>query len=80
MIGKKALITGISGQDGSYLAELLLKQGYQVAGIIRDKTKLGNIKHIYRKLDLYELDLTNFNRLKSVILKFLPNHIYTLGG
>lgn len=80
MIGKKAFITGITGQDGSYLAELLLKLDYEVVGVIRDKTQLNNIKHIYKKIELYELDLTDFSRLKAVILKSIPDQIYNLGG
>lgn len=77
---KKAFITGIAGQDGSYLAELLLNSGYQVIGIVRDKTKLENIKHLLNKIELHETDLTDFNKLKSIILKSKPNQIYNLGG
>lgn len=79
---KKVLITGITGQDGSYLTELLLKLGYQVAGIVRDKDKkkLGNIKHLQKKVKLFEADLTNFNKLKTIILSFKPSQIYNLGG
>lgn len=80
MGAKKILITGITGQDGSYLSELLLNLGYQVAGIARDKTKLGNIKHIYKNIELHEVDLSNFSKLKSIILKVKPNQIYNLGG
>lgn len=80
MGAKKALITGITGQDGSYLAELLLHFGYKVAGIVRDRTKLNNIKHIYKNIELYEADLANFKKLKSIILKFKPHQIYNLGG
>ncbi len=77
---KKALITGIAGQDGSYLTELLLNLGYQVIGIVRDNTKLENIRHLLNKIELYEADLTDFNKLKSIILKSKPNQIYNLGG
>lgn len=80
MPSKKALITGITGQDGSYLAELLLKTGYHVAGIIRDKTKLGNIKHLSREIELFEVNLTDFSKLKSAILKSKPIQIYNLGA
>lgn len=77
---KKAFIAGIAGQDGSYLTELLLNSGYQVIGIVRDKTKLENIKHLLNKIELHETDLTDFNKLKSIILKSKPNQIYNLGG
>lgn len=77
---KKAFITGIAGQDGSYLSELLLNSGYQVAGIVRDNTKLDNIKHLQSKIKLYETDLTDFNKLQSIILEFKPSQIYNLGG
>lgn len=77
---KKVLITGITGQDGSYLTELLLNLGYQVTGIVRNKTKLDNIKHVYKKIELYETDLSNFSELRSIILKTKPNQIYNLGG
>lgn len=77
---KKALITGIAGQDGSYLTELLLNCGYQVVGIVRDNTKLENIKHLLNKIELHEADLTDFRKLKSIILKSKPNQIYNLGG
>ncbi len=77
---KKAFITGITGQDGSYLTELLLKSGYQVVGIVRDKTKLGNIAHLSKEFEVYEADLTDFKSLKSFILKSKPTQIYNLGG
>ena len=61
---KKAFITGITGQDGSYLAELLLEKGYEVHGLIRkktytDKDGLRNIKSIKNNLILYEGDINN---------------------
>lgn len=77
---KKALITGIAGQDGSYLAELLLGKGYEITGIVRSNTKLDNLKHIQGKIKLYKADLTDFNKLKSIILETKPSQIYNLGG
>lgn len=77
---KKVLITGITGQDGSYLAELLLSLDYKVAGVVRDKTKLNNIKEISKDIELFESDVSDFDKLKSIILGFNPNHIYNLGG
>ncbi len=80
MARKKAFITGITGQDGSYLAETLLNLGYQVAGIARDKTRLGNIAHLSKKIELYEANLKDFYKLKSFILKSKPTQIYNLGA
>lgn len=77
---QKAFITGITGQDGSYLAETLLDRGYQVVGIVRNKTKLGNIKHLSKEVELHEVDLADPSNLKAVILKSKPNQIYNLGG
>ena len=58
---KKALITGITGQDGSYLAEFLLKKGYEVHGIVRRASLINThrIDHIYEKLKLHYGDLTD---------------------
>ena len=79
---KTALITGITGQDGSYLAELLLEKGYEVHGIIR-RTSLINthrIDHIYPQLNLHYGDLTDSTNLISVIRKVKPDEIYNLGA
>ena len=79
---KTALITGITGQDGSYLAELLLEQGYEVHGIVR-RTSLINthrIYHIYPQLNLHYGDLTDSTNLISVIRKVEPDEIYNLGA
>ena len=79
---KTALITGITGQDGSYLAELLLEKGYEVHGIVR-RTSLINthrIDHIYPQLNLHYGDLTDSTNLISVIRKVEPDEIYNLGA
>lgn len=80
MKAKKAFITGIAGQDGSYLAELLVSLGYQVEGTIRKRTNTDNLKNLTNKVKLHEIDLTNFSKLKSAILKITPDQIYNLGG
>lgn len=80
MVRNKAFVTGITGQDGSYLAEVLLSLGFQVAGIVRDKTKLGNVAHLSKEIEFFEADLADFDKLKSAILKFKPTQIYNLGG
>ncbi len=79
---KVALITGITGQDGSYLAELLLEKGYEVHGIVRRASLLNTdrIDHIYPKLKLHFGDLTDAFSLISVIQKVKPQEIYNLGA
>jgi len=78
---KKALITGITGQDGSYLAELLLEKGYEVHGIIRRSSTFntGRINHIFDKITLHYGDLTD-SSLVSIIKKINPDEIYNLGA
>ena len=85
---KKALITGVTGQDGSYLAELLLKKKYQVHGIIRKSSSFntGRIDHIYidphnkTNFFLHYGDLTDSNTLYNLISKIKPDEIYNLGA
>ena len=79
---KKALITGITGQDGSYLAELLLKKGYEVHGIIRRSSLINThrIDHIYDRIKLHYGDLTDATYIIGVINKVEPNEIYNLGA
>ena len=79
---KKALITGITGQDGSYLAELLLKKGYEVHGIIRRASLINThrIDHIYDRIKLHYGDLTDATNIIGVIKKVEPNEIYNLGA
>lgn len=86
---KKALITGITGQDGSYLTELLLKKGYEVHGIIRRSSSFntGRINHLYQdphihgvKLFLHYGDLSDSSNISRLIEKIKPNEIYNLGA
>lgn len=81
----KALITGITGQDGSYLAEYLLKKGYQVHGIVRRESlentkKLINIKHIQNELILHEGSLSDHLSIYKIFMKVLPNECYHLSA
>lgn len=87
--GKVALITGITGQDGSYLAEFLLEKGYTVHGIVRRSSSFntGRIDHIYKdrhetgvKLYLHYGDLCDATNLISIISQIKPNEIYNLGA
>ena len=79
---KVALITGITGQDGSYLAELLLIKGYEVHGIIRRASQINTqrIDHIYNQIKLHYGDLTDSTNLVRVIQQVQPDEIYNLGA
>ena len=79
---KVALITGITGQDGSYLAELLLGKGYEVHGIIRRSSLINThrIDHIYDQIKLHYGDLTDSTNLVRVIQQIQPDEIYNLGA
>ena len=85
---KVALVTGITGQDGSYLAELLLKKNYKVHGVIRKSSSFntGRIDHIYidphnkTNFFLHYGDLTDSNSIYNIINKIKPDEIYNLGA
>ena len=79
---KVALITGITGQDGSYLAELLLEKGYEVHGIVRRASLINThrIDHIYDAITLHYGDLTDATNLVRVIKQVQPDEIYNLGA
>ena len=85
IIMKKAFITGITGQDGSYLAELLLEKGYEVHAIIRRSSVFTTqrIDHIYDKHDrlfIYHGDLTDSSNIHRLIMSIKPDEIYNLGA
>jgi len=85
---KKALITGITGQDGSYLAELLLSKGYEVWGVIRRSSSFhtGRIDHLYKdphenpRLRLLYGDLTDGSNLSCIVSTVKPDEVYNLGA
>tara|TARA_Y100001970_G_scaffold95938_1_gene120892 strand:+ start:3770 stop:4804 length:1035 start_codon:yes stop_codon:yes gene_type:complete len=86
---KKALIFGVTGQDGSYLSSFLLKKGYEVHGIIRRSSSFntGRIEHLYqdpheknRKFILHYGDVTDAISVSSLIKKIVPNEIYNLAA
>src|SRR4051812_37056516 len=88
-MSKRALITGITGQDGSYLAELLLAKGYEVHGIIRRSSSFNTerIDHLYqdphdlkRSLVLHYGDLNDASSLNRVLRNVVPDEIYNLGA
>jgi len=78
---KKALITGISGQDGSYLAEFLLSKNYQIFGALnKDSKNLQNIEHLVNKIELVEYALNNSKITEDLIKKIQPDECYHLAG
>ena len=81
---KKALITGINGQDGSYLAEFLLEKGYQVFGTLKRNSVAENqtarLENVYDKIKLFYADLTDLSSLISVIQQTQPDEIYNLAA
>ncbi len=81
---KTALITGINGQDGSYLAELLLEKGYEVWGTIRRNSSpeynTTRVDHIFKRVNLVYADLTDMSSLVSVLQKAKPTEIYNLAA
>jgi GDPmannose 4,6-dehydratase len=81
-VGKSALITGITGQDGSYLAELLLSKGYEVYGLIRRSslTKFDRIAHIQERLHLLSGDLIDERSLTTVLEQAEPDEVYNLAA
>ena len=85
-MSKVALITGITGQDGSYLAELLLSKGYDVHGIVRrvaledEQHRLSRIKHLLKDINLHAGSLESYATLFNVILKIKPDEVYHLAA
>ena len=79
---KTALITGITGQDGSYLAELLLDKGYKVHGIMRRNSTFttGRIDHIFDKLELHYGDLADSSSLQHIVSTVQPDEVYNLAA
>lgn len=81
---KKALITGINGQDGSYLAELLLEKNYKISGILKRnsvaETQTTRIEHIRENLNLYYGDITDLSSLIYIIKETQPDELYNLAA
>src|SRR5690606_19689253 len=79
---KSALITGITGQDGSYLAEFLLAKGYRVAGLVRRSSTLNfeRISHIQDRIELISGDLTDQNSLLGALQQCNPDEVYNLAA
>src|SRR5256885_8257667 len=79
---KRALITGITGQDGSYLADLLLEKGYEVHGMVRRASteKFDRIEHIRDKITLHQGDLLDHRSLVDTLRASAPDEIYNLAA
>src|SRR5687767_6628472 len=79
---KSALITGITGQDGSYLAELLLSRGYEVHGMVRrtSSPNLERISHILGKIHLHQADLLDQSSLTNLVKDIRPREVYNLAA
>src|SRR5687768_11874075 len=84
MSTRKAFLTGITGQDGSYLAELLLEKGYEVHAILRRASVFTShrIEHIFAhpRLKTYHGDLTDSSNLRTLLTKIRPDEVYNLGA
>jgi len=85
-LSKKALITGITGQDGSWLAELLLQKGYEVHGLVRrvaletQTHRLWRIKHIIKKIHLHSASMESYASIFNIIYKVKPDEVYHLAA
>ena len=83
---KSALITGITGQDGSYLAEFLLKKGYKVHGVVRrvaaedESHRFWRLRHLRDKISIHAGSLESYASIINIVTKVKPNEIYHLGA
>ena len=82
MAGKRALVTGITGQDGSYLAELLLEKGYEVHGMVRRSSteKSERIEHLRDRIHLHQGDLFDHRSLVDALRASQPEEVYNLAA
>jgi len=82
MARKKALITGLTGQDGSYLAELLLEKGYEVTGMVRRTSveRLDRVEHLKDRINVIQGDLTDQSSLDAAVSSVQPDEVYNLAA
>jgi GDPmannose 4,6-dehydratase len=82
MAKKRALITGITGQDGSYLCEFLLDKDYEIAGFLRSSStgNLGNVEHLRSEIKFYRGSLDDERSIEAAVSDFQPEEIYNLGA
>ena len=78
----RALITGVTGQDGSYLAEFLLEKGYEVIGMVRRTSTVNfdRIYHIQEKITLVQGDLLDQSSMMDIIAEYQPDEVYNLAA
>jgi GDPmannose 4,6-dehydratase len=81
-MSKHALVSGITGQDGSFLAELLLKKGYEVSGLVRRLSvpNIGNIRHLVDRVTLVDGDLIDQSSLNAAVKESAPDEVYSLAA
>src|SRR5690349_18326781 len=81
-MAKRAVITGINGQDGSYLAEFLLTKGYEVIGVVRRSSSLNTsrIEHLIDHVTLHSSNLIDQSSLERLIAKYQPDEFYNLAA
>jgi GDPmannose 4,6-dehydratase len=80
-MSRRALVTGVSGQDGSFLAELLVDQGYEVVGVTRpDGGSCDNLAAVRSRVELVSIDLADQRSVASALHEFMPNEIYNLAS
>src|SRR6476661_6532581 len=81
-MARTALITGITGQDGSYLAELLLNKGYRVCGMVRRSSteNFQRIEHLRDRIELCQADLLDQTSIAAVLAKVQPHEVYNLAA
>ena len=79
---KTALITGVTGQDGSYLAELLLQEGYKVIGMVRRTSTINfsRLEHIQEHIEIVQGDLLDQSSLVSILSDYRPDEVYNLAA
>ena len=79
---KTAIVTGVTGQDGSYLAELLLEMNYRVVGMVRRTSTINfdRIKHIQDKIEIAQGDLLDQSSMMDVIREYQPDEVYNLAA
>jgi GDPmannose 4,6-dehydratase len=79
---RRALVTGITGQDGSFLTELLLDRGYEVTGVVRPRTgrSLGSSEHLKARIRVVSGDLLRFDRLREIVAEVRPDELYHLAA
>jgi len=82
MVGRRALITGVTGQDGSYLAEMLLKKGYEVYGLVRrlSSPNMSNLEAVRGQLQILDGDLTDQSSLSNAVKVADPDEVYNLAA